>query len=163
MREMEDEYLTDGRDVVDGDLTDSDQEFQSIVEVDQLISQLKQDAENATFRDPQSTLVVQESIVMLCRKTHAIMNIVEFSNLELQQVFEEIVSREVLEITNYEWTTEIGKLAYEMEMPYRKLWAALINVVLLNHGEFSLTDSKRSLVDLLYYIMKANRTRAVSA
>ena len=34
MRDMEDEYLTDGRDVVDGDLTDSDQEFQSIVEVD---------------------------------------------------------------------------------------------------------------------------------
>ena len=36
-------------------------------------------------------------------------------------------------------------------------------MVLLNHGEFSLTDSKKSLVDLLYYILKANRTRAVSA
>ena len=35
---MEDEYLSDERDVVDGDLTDSDKEFESIVEVDQLIS-----------------------------------------------------------------------------------------------------------------------------
>ena len=46
------------------------------------------------------------------------MSLVEFSNPELRQVFEEIVSREILEITNLEWTTEIGKLAYEMEMPY---------------------------------------------
>ena len=45
MRDMEDEYLTDGRDVVDGDLTDSDEEFQSIVEVDQLISQLLEDSD----------------------------------------------------------------------------------------------------------------------
>ena len=45
MRDMEDEYLTDDRDVVDGDLTDSDEEFQSIVEVDQLISQLLEDSD----------------------------------------------------------------------------------------------------------------------
>ena len=45
MRDLEDEYLTDDRDVVDGDLTDSDEEFQSIVEVDQLISQLLEDSD----------------------------------------------------------------------------------------------------------------------
>ena len=45
-----------------------------------------------------------------------------------------------------------------MVMPYPKFWASLINVILLNHAEFSLTDSKKSLIDLLYYILKANYT-----
>ena len=36
-RDQEDEYLSDGRDAVEGDLTDSDQEFEAIVEVDALI------------------------------------------------------------------------------------------------------------------------------
>ena len=103
-------------------------------------------------------LVIQESIVMLCRKTHSIMDLIEFSNEDLKRAFNEIAARELLEITNFEWTNEIAKLAYQMEMPYPKLWASLINVVLLNHAEFSLTDSKKSLIDLLYYILKANHT-----
>ena len=31
---MEDEYLSDERDIVDGNITDSDKEFEAIVEVD---------------------------------------------------------------------------------------------------------------------------------
>ena len=36
-RDLEDEYLSDGRDAVEGDITDSDEEFEAIVEVDALI------------------------------------------------------------------------------------------------------------------------------
>ena len=37
---MEDEYLIDERDAVDGEVTDSDQEFEAIVDVDKLIGEL---------------------------------------------------------------------------------------------------------------------------
>lgn len=40
------EYLTDSRDAVDGDVTDSDQEFESIVDLDTLLRSLLQFHEN---------------------------------------------------------------------------------------------------------------------
>ena len=39
-RDVEDEYLIDDRDAVDGEVTDSDQEFEAIVDVDKLIGEL---------------------------------------------------------------------------------------------------------------------------
>lgn len=39
-RDVEDEYLIDDRDAVDGEVTDSDQEFEAIVDVDKLIKEL---------------------------------------------------------------------------------------------------------------------------
>ena len=39
-RDVEDEYLIDERDAVDGEVTDSDQEFEAIVDVDKLIGEL---------------------------------------------------------------------------------------------------------------------------
>lgn len=40
------EYLTDSRDAVDGNVTDSDQEFESIVDLDTLLRSLLQFHEN---------------------------------------------------------------------------------------------------------------------
>ena len=40
MREMEDEYLVDERDAIEGEVSDSDEEFESIIEVDKLLKQL---------------------------------------------------------------------------------------------------------------------------
>ena len=36
-REQEEDYLSDGRDAVDGDVTDSDAEFENICDVDDII------------------------------------------------------------------------------------------------------------------------------
>ena len=37
---MEDEYLVDERDAVEGEVSDSDEEFEAIIEVDKLLKQL---------------------------------------------------------------------------------------------------------------------------
>ena len=99
----------------------------------------------------------QENMVVLTRKAHAIMELLEFDNEDLKNVFEKIVAHELIEITNLEWITEIAKLAYEMELPYPTIWAALVNILLLNYQEFSVADDKASLIDLTYYVLKANR------
>jgi hypothetical protein len=39
-REQEEDYFGDSRDAVDGHVTDSDEEFQAIVEVDELVREL---------------------------------------------------------------------------------------------------------------------------
>ena len=41
-RDQLDEYLTDSRDAVDGDVTDSDQEFELIVDLDSLLRSVLQ-------------------------------------------------------------------------------------------------------------------------
>ena len=46
-----------------------------------------------------------------------------------------------------------------MELPYPAFWTALVNILLLNHQEFSVFEENKSLVDLTYYILKANRVK----
>ena len=77
-----------------------------------MISQLLEDSDRGMIQDPTAVLVVQESIVMLCRKLHAIMDLVEFSNADLTRAFNEVVAGELLEITNFEWINEIALLAH---------------------------------------------------
>ena len=40
LRDLEDEYLSDERDAVTGEVSDSDQEFEAIVEIDTLVKEL---------------------------------------------------------------------------------------------------------------------------
>ena len=157
-RDMEEEYLSDERDIVEGDITDSDEEFQAIVEVDAIINQLMEYS-SAGVKEDALIMSSQESMVVLTRKVHAIMELVEWENKDMRTVFEEVVAFELIDITNLEWTLEIAKLAYEMELPYSTFWAALTNVLLLNHQEFTLSDDKKSLIDLTYYVLKANRSK----
>ena len=44
-----------------------------------------------------------------------------------------MIAIELIDITNLEWTLEMAKLSYEMELPYETFWAALVNILLLNH------------------------------
>jgi hypothetical protein len=45
-RDLEEDYLSDGRDAVDGDITDSDAEFDNIMDVDDIIEVLAEYAES---------------------------------------------------------------------------------------------------------------------
>ena len=72
-------------------------------------------------------------MVVLTRKAHAIMELLEFDNKDLKNVFEKVIAHELIDITNLEWILELAKLAYEMELPYSSFWAALVNILLLNH------------------------------
>ena len=72
-------------------------------------------------------------MVVLCRKMHDIMELLEWENDDVRAVFEEVIAIELIDITNLEWTLEMAKLSYEMELPYEAFWAALVNILLLNH------------------------------
>ena len=98
-------------------------------------------------------------MVVLCRKMHDIMELLEWENDDVRAVFEEVIAVELIDITNLEWTLEMAKLSYEMELPYETFWAALVNILLLNHQEFNLTEDTKSLIDLTYYVLKANRSK----
>ena len=64
---------------------------------------------------------------------HDIMELLEWENDDVRAVFEEVIAIELIDITNLEWTLEMAKLSYEMELPYEAFWAALVNILLLNH------------------------------
>ena len=72
-------------------------------------------------------------MVVLCRKMHDIMELLEWENDDVRAVFEEVIAIELIDITNLEWTLEMAKLSYEMELPYEAFWAALVNILLLSH------------------------------
>jgi hypothetical protein len=51
----------------------------------------------------------------------------------LSDVFEDIVAPELIDITNFTKLVAFSKQAYLMGLPYPKIWASLINVILLMH------------------------------
>lgn len=79
---MEDEYLVDERDAVEGEVSDSDQEFEAIIEVDKLIKELS-DVYEVNVREPDSVRNYQERMVILMNKMHQIVDLLEFENTDL--------------------------------------------------------------------------------
>jgi hypothetical protein len=51
----------------------------------------------------------------------------------LRDVFEDIVAPELIDISNFTKLVVFTQQAYQMGLPYAKVWASLINVVLLMH------------------------------
>ena len=128
------------------------------MEVDNLISQLIEFS-NVNVREDNAVMAHQENMVILLRKAHSIMELLEYDNADLKKAINEIIAVELIDITNLEWTVELAKLAYEMELPYTAFWAAFVNILLINHQEFPMSDNKKSLIDLTYYVLKANRVK----
>ena len=62
----------------------------------------------------------------------------------------------------------MARLGYEMELPYKSFWSAMVNIVLLKHSELDFFDqdssddrkSNKSLIDLVFYIVKSQRQGA---
>lgn len=89
---MEDEYLVDERDAVEGEVSDSDQEFESIVEVDKLIKDLTELYESNIRNDADSVRNYHERMLILMRRMHDIIDLLEFENEDLWRVFDEIIA-----------------------------------------------------------------------
>lgn len=66
---MEDEYLVDERDAIEGEVSDSDQEFEAIVEIDTLIKELNEVYE-ANVREEASVREYHERMLNLMKKMH---------------------------------------------------------------------------------------------
>ena len=58
---------------------------------------------------------------------------IEFENEDLWRVFDEIIANELFDITNLEQVVEMARIGYEMELPYKSFWAAIVNIALLKH------------------------------
>ena len=100
-REIESEYLVDERDGVDGDVSDSDQEFEAIIEVDGLIKQLNQ-IYDANVREEESVRHYHERMVIIMNKMKEIIDLIEFENEDLWRVFDEIIAHELFDMNNLE-------------------------------------------------------------
>ena len=79
---------------------------------------------------------------MLLRKMHDIVDLVEWENEDLWQIFDEVIAKEVFDFNNHAWLVEMARLGYEIELPYKSFWASLVNVALLKHQEFDFMDDQ---------------------
>ena len=135
LRDMEDEYLVDDRDAIDGEVTDSDAEFEAIVEMDNLIRELNE-TYNQNVREEALVHEYQQKMLNLMRKMHSVMELLEFENSDLWRIFDEVIASELFDFANLEWVVEMARLGYEMELPYQAFWGAMVNIALLKHQEF---------------------------
>ena len=79
-------------------------------------------------------------MVVLMRKMHEIIDLLEFENEDLWRIFDEVIAQELFDFSNQEWILEMARLGYEIELPYKSFWAALVNIALLKHQEFPFYD-----------------------
>ena len=100
------------------------------------------------------------------QKMHSIMDLLDYENADLWRTFDDVVASELFEFNNLGWIVEIAKLGYEMQLPYKAFWGALVNVALLKHQEFHLFGQeeagKEALIDLVFFIVKALRQASAS-
>jgi hypothetical protein len=79
-------------------------------------------------------------------------DLIEFE--QLKECFETKIAPEIIEITNFSKLVALADHCYQARLPYEKVWASLVNVVLLLHAEMS----EKELVDLLWYVCKSVRS-----
>ena len=103
--------MVDERDAVEGEITDSDQEFEAIVEMDTLIRELNE-IYDKNVREEASVREYHEKMLNLMRKMHSVMDLLEFENSDLWRMFDEVIAGELFDFTNLEWVVEMAKLGY---------------------------------------------------
>lgn len=69
----------------------------------------------------------------------------------LRDVFEDLAAPLLIDITNFTKLLLFTKQAYQMGLPYTKIWASLINFVLLMHQEVP----DELLIEMCWHITKA--------
>ena len=143
------------------------------MEVDQLLRELTATHEAAShIIDDTQLRAYHDNMLLLMRKMREFVELIEFENDDMWRVFDEIIAHELYNISNLEQVVEMARLGYEMELPYKSFWAAIVNIALLKHSEFAFFDSDSSLntdgkgsqalIDLVFYIVKSQRQAAKS-
>lgn len=134
------EYLTDERS--GDDVTDSDREFEDIVELDNILKSIL-----------DSTLEVSDlhaKISQLFSKMRQLKDLIEFDSPDIKDICENIASRELLFFTSFSSVVKIAETAYFIQIPYRSFWKGLMNVVLVNYHEMEINH----VIQLIYYTSK---------
>lgn len=94
-----------------------------------------------------------ERLLTLVQKCSQLREVIDFEAEALTRVFEEVVSRELIEVDKFDELVEIAKLAYLMNLPYKSFWAAITNLLLLQFQEME----QELLVQLTFYLLKQNK------
>lgn len=90
----------------------------------------------ANVKEEGELRVFHDKMLLLMQKMSQFVDLIEFENEDLWRIFDEIIAHELFDIENLEQVVEMAKLGYEMELPYKSFWAAMVNIALLKHQEF---------------------------
>jgi hypothetical protein len=115
------------------DVTDSEKEFEEIVELDNIIKSIM-----------ESTLEVNDlhtKIIDLLAKMRSLKELIDFDSPDIRDIIEGIVSKEILYFTNFTSIIKLADHAYQIQMPYKKFWAGITNFLLLNYHEMELNHA----------------------
>lgn len=81
----------------------------------------------------------------------AIADLLDFETPDLRNIFEGIISKELIYLGNFSSVVKLAESAYQMQLPYPTFWKGLANVLLLSYPEMEFSH----VVQLLYYLGKA--------
>ena len=87
----------------------------------------------ANVREEADVRTFHDKMLLLMQKMQEIVELIEFENEDLWRVFDEIIAHELFDIPNLEQVVEMARIGYEMELPYKSFWAAMVNIALLKH------------------------------
>lgn len=122
------------------EVTDSEKEFQEIVELDSVIKDII-----------EKSLEVSElhnKIQELFTKMRTLKDLIDFESSDIKDIVEGIISRELIYFTSFSGIVKLVETAYQIQLPYQTFWHGVANVVLLNYHEMELNH----IVQLLYYL-----------
>lgn len=144
IKDSQSEYFTDERS--GSDQEDSDREFDAIVALDHLLKQVE---EHKVGGDPRE---YHANILALVEQVAKLGDLIEFD--QLKECFDTKIAPEIIEISNFGKLVTLANHCYQARLPYEKVWASLVNVVLLLHAEMS----EKELIDLLWFVCKSVRS-----
>ena len=96
------------------DLSDTDKEFDSIMEIDHMLKDLAE----GTFEESE----VHAKLLNLFNKLYELRELIEFDSDALKQIVGKMIPQEILFFGSYSSMITVAKLAHLMEMPYQEFW-----------------------------------------
>jgi len=112
------------------DVTDSDKEFEQIVELDKLVKSFQE-----TSMDVQE---LHTKINDFFSKLRDLTELIDFESADIKEIVEGIVAKELIYFPSFPQVVKLAETAYFIQLPYLSFWKGLQNLVLVNFHEMEL-------------------------
>ena len=123
-------------------VSDSDEELDSILEVDQILKDFHNNPQQASHT----------KIYNLFRKLRKIEEVIDLESEIMLEVFEHAIAPQIPFFSDFSQILDITKVATELKIKNEKLWDALSHYLAVNHSELDIGDN----VSLLYLLYRNN-------